>query len=48
MFGSNYNTCIVSLGTESIGGMNWRTDSKVAPNDYHLFFSQKNEGIFYS
>ena len=30
MFGSNYNTCIVSLGTESIGRMKWQTDSQVS------------------
>ena len=30
MFGSNYNTHIVCLATESMGQMKWRTDSKVA------------------
>ena len=33
MLGSRYNTHIVSEATESIAQMNWRTDSKVAPND---------------
>ena len=30
MFDSNYNICIVSLATESMGLVKWRTYSKVA------------------
>ena len=33
MFGSNYNTCILILATESMGQLKWRTDSKDTPKE---------------